>query len=113
MKQYIQCATKKGRVTFEIIGTKGTLRLYDEQSVEYIDENGVSVSREDFDLRIKSSPSYSEFEDVEGELDNFYNAIRNGETVRVPPSDAYQHFAFFASAIESAKTGKFVDIPSI
>ena len=109
----LQAATKKGRVTFEIIGSKGTLRVYDERTVELINENGETISKEEFDARNKASSCYSEFEDVEGELDDFYNVVRNGETLRVTPNDAYQHFAFFVSAIESAKTGKFVDLPAI
>jgi predicted dehydrogenase len=109
----LQCATKVGRVTFEIVGSKGTLRIYDERSVEFIDENGVTTSREDFAAKVKASSFYSEFEDVEGEFDNFYNVLRNGKPIGVTPSQAYQHFAFFACAIESAQTGKPVDIPSV
>ncbi|CAO3658926.1 unnamed protein product [Umbelopsis ramanniana] len=107
------CATKVGRVSFEIIGSKGTLRIIDERSVEFINQHGETISREDFAAKVKASPFDSEFEDVEGELDNFYNVIRNGKTLGVTPSQAYQHFAFFACAIESAQTGKTVDIPSV
>lgn len=89
------------------------MRIIDERSVEFINQHGETISREDFAAKVKASPFESEFEDVEGELDNFYNVIRNGKTLGVTPSQAYQHFAFFACAIESAQTGKTVDIPSV
>jgi predicted dehydrogenase len=113
MKFGYQCAAKAGRVVFEIIGRSGTLRIYDEKTVEFVDEHGVVHPGEEFTEQIKSSPIFNEFEDVEGEFDHFYKAIRHGEEIIVPPTVAYQHFAFFASALESAKTGKSVDLPSI
>ncbi|KAG2180201.1 hypothetical protein INT43_003990 [Umbelopsis isabellina] len=111
--QEYQCAAKAGRVSFEIVGKSGTLRIHDEKKVEYVDAEGVVHPAEEFNAKIQSSPIFSEFEDVEGEFDHFYKAIRHGEKIVVPPTVAYQHFAFFVSALESAKTGKSVDLPTI
>lgn len=53
------------------------------------------------------------FTDVEGELDNFYKAVRGEEQLVVKPEDAFHHLAVIVAALESAKSGRVEKVQSV
>lgn len=90
----------------EVHGTKGTIRLTNDQHVQVLDETGKPVDTSSV-IQVDNS---SGFEDVEAEMLSLYNSVRNGEPLGVTPEEAFHHLAFIVAALEAADTQRVVKI---
>lgn len=80
----------------EVHGTKGTLRLINDTTVEVLDVEGKPQ-----DTSMFEQPD-GVLEDVEGELANLYQAIRHGAALGVTVDEGYHHLAFVVAALDAA-----------
>ncbi|KAI7874821.1 NAD(P)-binding protein [Lichtheimia hyalospora FSU 10163] len=90
----------------EVHGSKGTIRLTNDTHVEVLDETGKPVDTSSV-IQVDNA---SGFEDVEAEMLNLYNSVRNGEPLGVTPEEAFHHLAFIVAALEAADTQRVVKI---
>lgn len=71
-----------------------------------MDNNGESVDTQQFERP-------GSLEDVEGEMDNIYQAIRQGAKLGVTLDEGFHHLAFIVAALESVKTERVTKIPTV
>ncbi|ORZ05455.1 hypothetical protein BCR42DRAFT_361808 [Absidia repens] len=89
------CSAGVKQMRLEVHGTKGTLRLVNDTQVELLDVEGKPQDVSTFDRP-------GALEDVEGELDNLYQAIRQDAPLGVTVDEGYHHLAFVVAALEAA-----------
>ncbi|KAI8089243.1 uncharacterized protein BX664DRAFT_332514 [Halteromyces radiatus] len=89
------CSAGIKRMVLEVHGTNGTIRLINDNQVELFDIQGKPLDVLQFDRP-------DAFEDVEGELDNIYKAIRQGASLGVTVEEGYHHLAFVVAALDAA-----------
>ncbi|KAI9030169.1 hypothetical protein CLU79DRAFT_802665 [Phycomyces nitens] len=106
---FTYCAAGVTRQTLAVHGTKGTIRLLNRDEVEFLDVSGNPVDStivtKGFDL--------DAFSDVEGEMANFHDVLRNGAKLALTPDDAFHHFAVIVAALESAKTESVAKVSKV
>lgn len=91
----------------EVHGTKGTIRLIDDTTVEYLDSTGAPGDLNAIHALIENPAG---FEDVEAELYNLYSVLRGEGKLGVQLEEGFHHLAFIVAALEAAETGKTVRV---
>ncbi|KAI8149711.1 hypothetical protein BJV82DRAFT_589019 [Fennellomyces sp. T-0311] len=104
------CSAGLKKMRLEVHGTKGTIRLTDDQAVELLDESGNPAETTTIQALVANP---SGFEDVEGELYNIYHVLREGASLAVTPEEAFHHLAFFVAALEAAETQKVAQVAQV
>ncbi|KAI9306805.1 hypothetical protein BJ944DRAFT_262930 [Cunninghamella echinulata] len=100
------CSAGIKQFRLEVHGTKGTIRVINDNQIELLDNNGESVDTQQFERP-------DSLEDVEGEMDNIYQAIRQGGKLGVTLDEGFHHLAFIVAALESVKTERVTKIPTV
>ncbi|KAI9498111.1 hypothetical protein BDB00DRAFT_913853 [Zychaea mexicana] len=98
------CSAGLKSMRLEVHGTKGTVRLTNDTTVELLDETGQSTDASAIQALVDKSTAG--FEDVEGELYNLHDVVRNKASLGVSADEAFHHLAFIVAALEAAETQK-------
>ncbi|KAG2224280.1 hypothetical protein INT45_012848 [Circinella minor] len=101
------CSAGLKSMRLEVHGTKGTVRLTNDTTVELLDAFGQSTDTSGIQALVNNPTG---FEDVEGELNNLYDTLRNGAPLAVTLDEAFHHLAFIVAALEAAETQKVATI---
>lgn len=104
----LQCSAGVKKQRLEVHGTKGSIVLIDDNTVKLFDHTGATASISEIEALVEAS---SQFTDVEGEMFNLFNVLRNGAKLGVTAEEAFHHLAFVAAAVQSAQTQQIVKIP--
>ncbi|CAO3633239.1 unnamed protein product [Cunninghamella blakesleeana] len=97
------CSAGVKQFRLEAHGTKGTVRVVDDNQIELLDVNGKSVDTQQFERP-------GSLEDVEGEMANLYQAIRHGEQLGVTLDEGYHSLSFIVAALKSVETESVIKI---
>ncbi|KAI8068270.1 hypothetical protein BC940DRAFT_273217 [Gongronella butleri] len=100
------CASGVKRMLLEVHGSKGTLRMINDDEIELLDERGQPLPVAQFERPGALS-------DVEGELANLHDVIRGGASLGVSLDEGFHHLAFIVAALESAESGRHVKVPTV
>ena len=89
-------------------GTKQSIHLVDETTVELFNEKGESI-----DISPITSLQKEGHADVEGELAAFYDTVRHGKPLGVSNEEAFHHLAFIVASLESVQSEKIIKIEQV
>ncbi|RCH98627.1 hypothetical protein CU098_010914 [Rhizopus stolonifer] len=106
------CSAGHKKQDLLVHGTKGTVKLINNNQVELFNENGEAVDASNV-LSLQSNAPGNGFSDVEGEMSAFYDAVRSGKKLGVTTEEAFHHLAFIVASLESVKTGQAVKVEQI
>ncbi|KAF7720805.1 hypothetical protein EC973_006010, partial [Apophysomyces ossiformis] len=100
------CTADIKRMQLEVRGTTSTIRIVDHTHLEVLDASGKPASIDE----LLNEAKKTKFEDVEGEMANLYDAIRNGAQLGITPDEAFHSLAFYAAALESVESRQVVEL---
>ncbi|KAI8328202.1 hypothetical protein BC941DRAFT_463989 [Chlamydoabsidia padenii] len=91
------CSAGIKKMQLEIHGTKGTVRLINDDEIQIWDDQGNPQ-----DTTLNTQHEEQQMADVEGEMANLYQVICHGAALGVSVEEGYHHLAFVVAALESA-----------
>lgn len=99
-------------MTLVVHGTKGSIELTDDTSVELKNEKGEVIDNSPI-ISLKSNAPGNGLSDVEGELSAFYDAVRSGKKLGVSTEEAFHHLAFIVASLDSVQSEKVVQLEQV
>ncbi|KAI8997512.1 hypothetical protein BDB01DRAFT_771395 [Pilobolus umbonatus] len=106
------CTAGIKRMNLMVYGSKGSIRLVDDNEVELYNEKGEKKSVDCITECQKNAPGNG-LSDVEGELSAFYDTVRHNKPLGITPEDAFHHLAFIVAALKSVETEQMVKVEQI